>query len=158
LWFDGLASGSKQLTRSTLLSDKDVRLVWYADVLDPRSSESCDYAADDPRARRDAKVDPNLKGVVSFLGGLLATITSIAPDSESATAFRALASDASFLSDSHKRCASERRLSDALDRAKREGRPVILVAHSLGSVVAYDYLSTRADTGVVQRLVSVGSI
>ena len=60
--------------------------------------------------------------------------------------------------DSRKRCASEQRLADAIDRARREGRPVILVAHSLGSLVAYDYLSARSDTGLVQRFITVGSM
>jgi pimeloyl-ACP methyl ester carboxylesterase len=158
LWLDGLTRGAKPLTRAPLVAERDVRLVWYADVLDPRSSESCDYTPDDPRARHDAKTDPGLKSLVSLVGNVLGALTSFVPDTESVTQLRALSADASFLSDAHRRCASERRLSDALDRAKREGRPVILVAHSLGSLVAYDYLSTRRDSAVVQRLVSLGSM
>lgn len=158
LWLNSLRSTAKQITRDALVNDDDVRLVWYADVLDPRSSEACDYDSSDLRARRDAKRDPNLKGVVSLVGGFLGAMTTMVSDNESATQLRALAGDASFLGDSRKRCASERRLADALDRAKRERRPVILVAHSLGAIVAYDYLSSRPDTGVVQQLVSVGSM
>jgi pimeloyl-ACP methyl ester carboxylesterase len=158
LWLDGLTRGAKPLTRAPLIADRDVRLVWYADILDPRSGESCDYATDDPRARHDATTDPNLKTFVSFVGSLLGAITGFVSDTESAVQLRALSADATFLSDAHKRCASERRLSDALERAKREGRPVILVAHSLGSLVAYDYLSSRRDSNVVQRLVSLGSM
>ena len=157
LWLDGLTSAGKRLAGSDLVTLRDVRLVWYADVLDPRSTEGCDYDRSDPRARRDAKMDPELKGFVSVVGGLMGALTTLISDNESATQLRALAGDAQFLGDSRTRCASARRLSDALDRASREGRPVILVAHSLGSVLAYDYLSSRRDTGVVQRLVSVGS-
>ena len=69
-----------------------------------------------------------------------------------------LAADASFLSDARKRCASERRLAEAIDRARSEGGPIILLAHSLGSLVAYDYLSTRTDTVLVNRLVTIGSM
>src|SRR5207237_835946 len=58
LWVDGLTSGTKALLPDRLVADRDVRLVWYADVLDPRSSEGCDYLAADPRARRDAATDP----------------------------------------------------------------------------------------------------
>lgn len=158
LWFDGLNAGAKRLANGELVTSRDVRLVWYADVLDPRSSESCVYESGDPRARRDAKTDPELKGFVSIVGNLMGALTTFVADNESATQLRALAGDAQFLSDARKRCASARRLSDAIDRAQREGRPVILVAHSLGSVLAYDYLSTRRDTGVVQRLVSIGSM
>jgi pimeloyl-ACP methyl ester carboxylesterase len=157
-WRDGLFAGARSLTKTPLIADRDVRLVWYADVLDPLSGEACDYAADDVRARHDAVADPNLKNLVSLVGNLLGTLTNFVSDTEAATQLRALSGDASFLSDSHKRCASERRLSDALDRANREGRPVILVAHSLGSLVAYDYLSARRDSNVVQRLVSLGSM
>jgi alpha-beta hydrolase superfamily lysophospholipase len=45
-----------------------------------------------------------------------------------------------------KRCASEQRLGAEIDRAKAEGRPIVIVAHSLGAVVAYDYLSARRDS------------
>lgn len=158
LWLDGLMSGAKPLTHEPLIADRDVRLVWYADVLDPRSSESCNYAAGDPRAKHDAETDPQLKSFVSLVGNFLGALTNIVSDTESVWQLRTFSGDASFLGDAHKRCASEQRLGSALDRAKREGRPVILVAHSLGSLVAYDYLSARRDTGVVQRLVSLGSM
>jgi pimeloyl-ACP methyl ester carboxylesterase len=85
-------------------------------------------------------------------------ITSVVADTENVSHLRALSADASFLSDSRKRCGSEQRLADAIESARREGRPVILVAHSLGSLVAYDYLSTRSDTGLVQRFVTVGAM
>ena len=111
------------------------------------------------RARATTRqTDPNLKTFVSLVGDVLSVLTNVVSDTESAVQLRALSADASFLSDAHKRCASERRLSDALERAKREGRPVILVAHSLGSLVAYDYLSAQRDSNVVQRLVSLGSM
>jgi hypothetical protein len=158
LWLKGLVSGGKSITNQTVIDERDVRMVWYADVLDPRSSEACDYTANDPRARRDAATDPGLRSLVSLVGNIFGALTNVVSDTESVSQIRALAGDASFLSDSRKRCASERRLADAIDRANREGRPVILVAHSLGSVVAYDYLSTRRDTGVVQSLFSVGSM
>jgi pimeloyl-ACP methyl ester carboxylesterase len=158
LWFDGLRSGVTTLTRGATLNDGDVRVVWYADVLDPRSTEGCDYGSSDPRALRDAKTASEVKQVVSVAGGLFSLISSLAGDKESASQLRALAADASFLSDARKRCASEDRLRLALERARLEGRPVILVAHSLGSLVAYDYLSTRTDTGLVRRLVTIGSM
>src|SRR5262245_26475452 len=53
LWLDGLTSGSKRLAKGELVTSRDVRLVWYADVLDPRSGAGCAYDANDARARRD---------------------------------------------------------------------------------------------------------
>lgn len=157
-WVDALRGGVKGVAGDSLVTERDVRVVWYADVLDPRSVASCDYDATDPRARRDAAEDPDLKSLVSLAGNLLGSLTSLVADTESTSDLRGLAADASFLGDVRKRCASERRLADAIDRARRDGRPIILVAHSLGALVAYDYLSTRTDSGLVSRFVTIGSM
>lgn len=157
LWFESLTAGARRIGRDVPLDARDVRLVWYADVLDPRSTSGCDYASADPRARQAAEADPDVRTAVSIIGGLFGAITSLVADSEAESQLRGLAADASFLTDARKRCASEQRLADALARAQSEGRPVILVAHSLGSLVAYDYLSTRADSALVRRLITLGS-
>ncbi|HEY4305015.1 MAG TPA: hypothetical protein VGM82_11140 [Gemmatimonadaceae bacterium] len=156
-WLDALRSGLTTVTRAPSIEDNDVRVVWYADVLDPRSTDGCDYAPGDTRARRDAKTDAQLKQVVGIAGGLINLISSLADDS-SAKEIRSFSADAAFLGDVRKRCASEARLATAIDRAQKEGRPVILVAHSLGALVAYDYLSSRSDTSAVQELVTIGSM
>jgi len=156
-WLEALRSGLTTVTRAPSIDDSDVRVVWYADVLDPRSGDGCDYPATDPRARRDAKTDAQLKQLISFAGGFINVISMLADDS-TAKEVRALSADASFLGDVRKRCASEARLGAAIDRAQKEGRPIILVAHSLGALVAYDYLSARTDSGVVQELITIGSM
>lgn len=156
-WFAGLASGVKKVVPHSPLTDDDVRLVWYEDVLDQRSAAGCSYADSDPRAKRGAATNPDFNRFVAGVGGLLDMLTDLV-DSTAGDAMRGLSADASFLTDARKRCAAEQRLGDAIDEASREGRPVIVVAHSLGSVVAYDYLSARTDTGIVRRLVTVGSM
>lgn len=158
LWLNALNSAAKTITPDSLAAEQDVRVVWYADVLDPRSNAGCDYAQKDLRARRDATEDPDLKSFLSAAGSFLGLLTSLVDDGLASTQLRALAGDASFLSDARKRCASEDRLASAIEQARSEGRPIIVVAHSLGSLVAYDYLSARTDTGVVQRLVTLGSM
>ncbi|HVX40700.1 MAG TPA: hypothetical protein VHB25_14115 [Gemmatimonadaceae bacterium] len=157
MWRDALDSGATGFTHGPLVQDRDVRLVWYADVLDEASGASCDYAPSDPRARRDAAEDDGLKSFVSLVGSVLDGFSAAASDSDARSTLRSLAADAVFLSDAHKRCAAEARLADALDRARAEARPVVVVAHSLGSIVAYDYLSALRDSGLVQTLVTVGS-
>lgn len=157
MWLDALIAGAKSVSKASLIADRDVRLVWYADVLDPMSADRCSYAPTDPRARRDSTTDPELKSFVSMVGNFLSVLTTLVSDSGSTTELRSLSSDASFLGDAHKRCAAEQRLGDAIERAGREGRPVIVVAHSLGSLVAYDYLTSRRDSGAIQRVVSIGS-
>jgi len=157
MWLDAMSSGAGTINGQRLYSDRDVRIVWYADVLDPRASSGCEYKRGDARARR-ANSDPELREVVATAGSILGAITALVDDSGAAGQLRALSADAAFLTDSRKRCAVEQRLGDALDRAHKEGRPVILIAHSLGAVVAYDYLSARTDTGIVEQFVTIGSL
>jgi len=157
MWQQALASGARTLTSEPMIADRDVRVVWYADVLDPRSGASCDYAAGDPRARRARGEDADFRSFLGVMGGILGVVSTLVDESETTAQLRALAGDASFVADARKRCASEQRLATEIDRAKTEGRPVVIVAHSLGAVVAYDYLSSRTDTGLVQRLITIGS-
>lgn len=157
LWLNSLRDGAASITKSPLLDDGDVRLVWYADVLDPASDAACDYSSADPRAIHAAGGDEGLKTVASMAGGLFGTLARLVDDQEMATQMRELAGDAAFFGDAHKRCATEDRLGSAIARARAEGRPVIVVAHSLGSLVAYDYLSAQRDTGVVRMLATLGS-
>ncbi len=155
-WLEALQAGVASLGVTSPIAPQDFRVVWYADALDVASGASCDYAADDPRARRDAKEDSNFKTLIALAGGLLNLVSS-SVDGEASLQTRALAADAAFLADARKRCAAEQRLDDALAAAKRDGRPVILVAHSLGAVAAYDELSARKDTNVVHRFITLGS-
>jgi hypothetical protein len=156
-----LEAGARALTGQPLLADGDVRLVWYADVLDPRSAEGCDYAPDDRRARRIASADGELALFASQIGDVLGTIASFLSDDTANVEFRAIAGDLAYVSDARKRCAAERRLTSALVRASEEHRPVVMVAHSFGSIVAYDRLTApyaRAGIGRVERLVTVGAM
>ena len=160
MWQQALASGVRTLTAQPLIADRDVRVVWYADVLDPRSGASCEYAAGDPRARRArGGDDADFKSFLGIAGGILGVVSSLVDESETTAQLRALASDAAFVGDAGKRCASEQRLATEIDRAKAEGRPIIIVAHSLGAIVTYDYLSARRDSlPVVDRLITMGSM
>ena len=159
MWQQALASGARTLTSEPMVADRDVRVVWYADVLDPRSGASCDYAAADPRARRARGDDADFRSFLGVMGGILGVVSSLVDESETTAQLRALAGDASFVADARKRCASEQRLAAEIDHAKTEGRPIVIVAHSLGAVVAYDYLSSRSDSlPVVDRLVTMGSM
>ena len=156
-WLHALTAGGRALTSRPLITEGDVRVVWYADVLDPRSGDACDYAPTDRRAQRERAEDPAVRDLVGAVGMMLGALTSAVDDTVASGGLRSLAADASFLSDARKRCAAEARLDHELERARAEGRPIVLVAHSLGSLVAYDLLSSRSDTGLVRRFVTMGS-
>lgn len=155
-----LREGAFRATGDSLLDDDDVRLVWYADVMaarrGTRRSTLCERAAD----TADVGLSPgfllrSLALVASELVDAGAT-DSVADDA------RDLAGDLRFVGDPSLRCDSEGRVADALARAHSEGRPVIVVAHSLGSLVTWGYLQHRSgldtrDVVEIQRLVTVGS-
>ncbi len=158
LWQQAIESGGRAHTRAPFLADGDVRLVWYADVLDPSSAAGCDFSTRD-RPRADTSPSTaDLRDFASAVGGVLSFITALVDDRDQNVELRALAGDLQFIADSRKRCAVDARLTAALEAAHREGRPVILVAHSLGSVVAYDALASAKNAPPVERLVTVGAV
>ena len=76
---------------------------------------------------------------------------------------RALVGDLLYLGDRWRRCGVERRFASTLDLAARQRRPVVLVAHSFGSLVSYDYLradrrNARQSAPAIHRYVTLGSM
>ena len=140
-----------------LLRDDDVRVVWYADLLDPRREPAT--CASSPVENRDGSPLGALALIAGALLGAAADDAQASKDSAGAGTLRALVGDMRFFGDGTTRCAAERRVGDALDRAHSEHRPVVLVAHSLGGIVAWGYLRHRAapDAPDVQRFVTLGS-
>ena len=155
-----LREGAFRATGDSLVDDDDLRLVWYADLMDVRhgvrSSTSCDRDMDST----DVGISP------SFILRSLALAASELVDASASDSLHDdahdVAGDLRFVGDKAVRCAAEDRVADALARAHTEGRPVVIVAHSLGAVVTWGYLEHRStDVGrelpEVQRLVTVGS-
>ena len=172
-WERALGAGIAALTSRPLLAPGDVRLVWYADVLDPASpSPSCDddegdaedARASSPPARSDAGDTGDVLQLLASVTSAFFTSLYESIPGESRTAMRELVGDLLYLGDRWRRCAVEHRLASALDLAAREQRPVVLVAHSLGSLVSYRYL--RADRAgarqqpapAIHRYVTLGSM
>lgn len=160
MWETSLRSGMVGLTGAPVLADSDMRVVWYADVLDSQSGASCAFPADDRRARRVMGGDEGLQILTSGMGNVIGILGGIFGDGQVDTELRDAAGDMQFLGDAGKRCAAERRLTDALDAARRARRPVVLVAHSFGSIVAYDALTARdsAQEPTIARLVTIGAV
>jgi endonuclease G len=160
-WQGALETGVSKLTERPLLAAGDVRLVWYADVLDPASSVGCDSDTRS-RPRRANEDDDVLQLLLGVTSTLFTSLYESMPD-DSRSLMRALVGDVLYLGDRWKRCAVERRLESALAQATREGRPIILVAHSFGSLVGYSYLRTgraHASTAppTIHRYVTLGSV
>ena len=133
------------------LADADLQLAWYADVLDPNREESCSSSG--------GSTDDAGRGLVR---GFLMSLTSLVSESiqDGAREARGVIGDVLYVVDPETRCAAEARVADALQGAVKTGRPVVIVAYSLGSVVAYAHLSKLAvDAPRLRdlRLITIGS-
>lgn len=129
------------------LADADIRLAWYADALDP-AQEGCVRRSEDEA------------GLDAF-GFLLSAIVGSIPNGEAREA-RLLVNDVMYVLDESRRCAAQRRVGQQIERAIATGRPVVILAYSLGSVVTYQYLQSRASRVTDPResrvdLVTMGS-
>jgi hypothetical protein len=166
-WERTLEVGIGGLTRGPLIETNDLRLVWYADVLDPASTAAgCDAADRRPRTRARSPENTDegemLQLIFGFTSALFTSLYEAIPE-ENRASMRALVGDILYLGDNWRRCGVERRIESALARAASEDRPVVLVAHSFGSLVAYSYLRServQASTSPpdIHRFVTLGSM
>jgi hypothetical protein len=157
-----LQRGFRAIDADVSLRESDVRLVWYADILDARSLGgsvvACPASA---RGMASASPDNGVTVLASLASFLVESAVGMTGDS-SQYELRSVAGDLRYLGDSDTRCAAEARVADALREVRREGRPVILVSHSLGALVSWGALtqaSAAQDTTIpeVARWVTMGS-
>lgn len=154
-WRDALDDGVTHVSGHRLLEEDDLRLVWYADAVTSGPDTAC---PEDARASRREGWARDLATTLSTAGTLMALAAEWMGGPEGA-ALRALAGDLHYLGDERRRCGAEERLARALEEADREGRPVVLVAHSFGALVSYHHLRTRdATVGPrIERWITIGS-
>jgi hypothetical protein len=134
-WTSVLNAALKEVGHPPLPS-ADVRLAWYADILDPgKLAPAC------PARRRESD-SLGLDVFADFLGLLADAL----PRNESREA-RGLIGDLLYVTDPRRRCAAEMTVGDY----------IVVVAYSLGALVSYEYLRTRADSSLRVDLVTIGS-
>ncbi|MEO8622409.1 MAG: hypothetical protein ABI625_15160 [bacterium] len=156
-----LREGAFLATGDSLLESDDIRLVWYADLMDVRravlgTATSCESHTSNP----DAGISPNT--IFRSLALIASDLVQATTDDSVADGARDVAGDLRFIGDPARRCAAEGRVADAIARAHAEGRPVVIVAHSLGALITWSHLQhrgARGDASVpeVERLVTMGS-
>jgi hypothetical protein len=162
-WQRALEAGASTLVQGKLLHEDDVRVAWYAGALDPRAALTCSAPHASPAATSTTEADSaaaSLRNFFALAGAGLNAFLEIAGEQEQGE-LRAIAGDMLFIGDPLRRCSAEDRLADVLALAAEERRPVILLAHSFGSLLSYGYLhSTRAmEQGhVIHRYITVGSL
>lgn len=160
-----LRGGAAALTGGdSLIASDDVRLVWYADVLDARvgfsgdsSSSTCAASIGSAEASSSS-----VFSMLALLAGVIVEANAAEQEKQGVEGLRGFAGDLRYLGDARTRCAAEARLAAALARAHGERRPVIVVAHSLGALVSWGHFQRR-ELGVddrlpeIHRLITLGS-
>lgn len=133
------------------------RFVWYADAIDPQStamplSDTCKFAGN---VQVDAAFRTDLRR------GLIRIAQRIGL---SDSALNAFAGDThKYLTSPAVRCEADARLSQTLFAPDVLGRPVVVVAHSMGGIVTYsalDRLSTTTGIAArpkISRLITIGT-
>lgn len=130
------------------LRDEDVKLAWYADVMDPSAEVSCTNGT---TVRRDSL------GLETFARDFLGSLASALPSDEAQGA-RTLLGDMLYALDGSRRCAAEQRVRALLAQAKQQRRSVVVLAYSLGALVTYAALDdARSPRDEPLALVTVGS-
>ena len=138
------------LTRAgaVALRDEDVKLAWYADVMDPSAEVSC---ANGTTISRDSL------GFETFARDFLGSLASALPSDEVGGA-RMLLGDMLYALDGSRRCAAEQRVRAMLAQAEQQRRPVVILAYSLGALVTYGVLDDASPLRDERlALVTVGS-
>lgn len=130
------------------LEDGDVRLAWYADLLDPEVANECVRPV-------DTLGDIGFDAIARFI---FASLVSAIPKHESRSA-RGVFGELLYFLDASARCAARLRVGRQIQSALAGDRPVVVVAYSMGALVAYDYLSSadRPDLRGDLRLITLGS-
>ncbi|MBA3890436.1 MAG: hypothetical protein H0X64_07890, partial [Gemmatimonadaceae bacterium] len=121
---------ARGLPAQQMLRDGDIRMVWYADVAADRLA--ADVAAACAPSRHAAAEPASEFSVVAGLVGVLLDIAGDVGDAPALRDLRDLRADARYIADRRVQCAAEQRLHAQVMRAASEGRPVVVVAHSMG--------------------------
>lgn len=156
-----LRAGSAALTGDSLITDDDVRLVWYADVLDARSGFSTD-ATTCAASNGAEESSTGVFSMLAMLAGVIVEANAVEQEKQGGDGLRGFAGDLRYLGDTRTRCAAESRLAAALAHANAERRPVTVVAHSLGALVSWGHFQRRSSANAdglpeIRRLVTLGS-
>ncbi len=161
-WSRALKRGAAKIGSDSMLGEDDAWVAWYADALDPLAPATCNAkTASATSSSEPQSDDEELREFFAAAGaGITAALDMI--DGYAREEARALAGDLLFLGDPVRRCAAESQLENALSRAAQQKRPVILVAHSFGSLLAYGYLQSASDIDSaaveIHQFVTIGSL
>jgi len=154
LWESFLRSGL--LNQSITAQDYDLEFGWYGDLLGKEGINFCTHHEFLPQERLDqyhkykhTAIQTVFNALDNLPFGKSYFLSQVMPDVKI------------YLSDQHNQCAINDRVEKALEKVVKEERPVIIIAHSMGSLVAYNILNR--DSRIMPRikdieLITIGSM
>lgn len=158
-WFGAFRDGAAKIgAPDDMIADSDLRFINYQDIYEP-GYQVIGCAGIRPSGGSDTEQLATRNFLDGFLNALSDALSHVGLISYAAT--NLLSDTRRYFADPDVACDTNARLIGALKRARDEQRPVILVAHSLGSQIAFAVLTDagadQARLGTVARFITVGS-
>jgi hypothetical protein len=158
LFVDAFVAGERTVAGSEIVPAADIAFVWYADLIDPNAEApdrtmGCSFAVEQT-ARSKAALDDWRQRLI----GVLAAAGMQQPIMQ-----RFMADTYKYLAEPDVRCEVDARLELEIGENGLRGRPLVVVAHSMGGIVTLSSLAENAgvidpaDRLRVVRLVTIGT-
>jgi hypothetical protein len=152
---DALFLGLQRARLENIVQADDVKFVWYGDIYaDDGVDRTCPYVQTVPPAERSAR-----QSLSDAVRRFLVSAVSNVPGLEHSLSDILIHDTEEYLSRANFRCATDKRLTQILDAARTRQQPVIIAAHSMGSLVTFSVLrrfDVEGEVGVAQ-VVTMGS-
>jgi hypothetical protein len=171
-WIGAFQTGTHKIHAENLVSLGDIRFVYYGDVYSPDFTPSPQCIRAQSRGGQDAGISSELDSLwetASPVRGSLfdEVVKSVgqrliesSPPIRQAVLSR-LDDTRAYLEKRAQYCDTNLDLYTALNEARSAGRPIVLVAHSMGGLIAYTLLwsldAASTQPFEIHRLVTVGS-
>ncbi len=138
-------------------ADFETRMVYWADIrlgLTPAVLREAKEHAKERKARHFSRVRPQTSGPLGYVVGFVLRLF----DPVIRRVMKHLVEDVYFYFYGTRETEQIRdAILDRMGAVLDEFRPHVIIAHSWGSVIVYDYLATRGYAGAIEALITMGS-
>jgi hypothetical protein len=152
---DGFFAGLQTAGLQNIVGTGDVKFVWYGDIYaDDGVDRTCPFVQTVPPAEQNARQSLS-DAVRRFLVSAAASV----PGLERGLSDLLIHDTEEYLGKANFRCATDKRLASILNEAHARQQPVIIAAHSMGSLVTFSVLRRLDVDGQISvaHLVTMGS-